>query len=413
MSDTSEPAVDLMAPEFALDPVPGFARLREDARLVRVAFPGAATPVWLITGYSDVKEALSDPRLVRDSRNVPGPDVSDVGDQMKDAIGLPSEYQKYMDTMATMDGKAHARLRKLVHSWFNVRSITKLRPFVKQTADRLVAELVQRKGGDIVDELAFPFTGDVIYKLLGLEESDWPQLREWVVGYTSGDPARIMPSLKGIAAYVEDVVERHQSGSGDDLISGLIRTRDEGFEQIANTEIIAMLLLLIDTGQRPAAQFIANGVLTLLEHPEEVEQIRAQPDLLPQAVQEVLRVATTVHFNGLMYATEDLDFAGSTIRRGDAMIAGLFSANYDPARFPEPERLDVTRNHGTSEVHVSFAPGPHYCLGAALGRMEAEAVIDRLFIRNRSLSLAVDRNDLQYHYGIGGYHLSQLPVHIQ
>lgn len=404
--------VDLVSAEMRDDPVGEMARLREQAPLVQVALPGVTTPAWAATRYDEAKALLSDPRFVKDHRNAPGGDGPTIADQLMGAYGLPPEYRDYMHSLLFMDGAEHARLRKLVTRTFTVRRINALRPQVERIVSGLLRGLEGAGEVELLKDFCFPLSGSVICELVGVDEARRSQWREWIYAFGEGDPARFADAVHGMVRETKELIARRRETPTDDLVSGLIRAQDEDADRLTEAEMIAMVLLLVQAGHHTTAHLIANATVTLLDHPDQLSQLRAEPALLPRAVHELLRLVGPVPMGGLMYATEDVEIGGVTVRSGEAVVCALASANHDPRRFDGPERFDVTRAPEHGENHVAFAHGPHYCLGAALARLEAEVALDRLFVQEPGLSLAVPRDELEFAVGIGIQALVRLPVRL-
>ncbi|MEU7583040.1 cytochrome P450 [Streptomyces sp. NPDC041068] len=406
----AEPIVSLMNPEFADDPVGAYARLREQAPLVRIGHPGGP-PVWLITRCEDVKAALSDPRLVVDYSNVPGHQGLSVVDQMVEAFDLPDEFRDYgAANMMFQDGKDHSRLRRLVTPAFSVRRIKALRPRMEEISAQLLDALARKGSGDLIEEYSSPLTGTVICELIGIDEADQPQMRKWMNDYAGGDHAT---SARGMVEYTKKLIERRRAEPADDMISTLVQTSDEDGDRLSEAEMIALVLLLVNAGHHSTAHFIPNAVLTLFDSPEQLALLRARPDALPHAMDELMRVANPVPTATPRYATEDLEFAGVPICKGEALTGSFQSANYDPRVFREPERCDVERVMKRGESHLSFGAGPHYCIGAALARLEGEVALDHLLLRRDSLEITVSRDELTYtDVSLGLQLLSALPVRL-
>jgi cytochrome P450 len=403
-------AVNLMDPEFTNNPMRAYGRLREQAPVVPVLFPGVPTPIWLITRYDEVKAALMDERFVLDRNNVPGIDEPSAMDHMMDALGIPEEFRQYLKGMLTKDGKSHNRLRRLVAPAFTARRIQSLRPHVEHIAEQVAKQLKEKDGADLIEDFSNPFAGTIICELVGVDEADRPEMRKWIQNYANADPTRILESANYLIAYTKDLIERRRAAPADDLVSKLITHEDEG-DRLTDAEIITMVLLLIHTGHHTTASFVPSAALALLDHPDQVKLLRAEPGLLPQAVTELLRTASPVTIGTLMYAVEDLDLAGTSIKRGDPLIACLVSANHDPRAFDDPERLDIRRTPIPNRQHVAFYHGPHFCLGASLAMLESEIALDQLFLKHDGLSLAIERDQIQYHPHPSGSLLARMPVH--
>jgi cytochrome P450 len=207
--------------------------------------------------------------------------------------------------------------------------------------------------------------------------------------------------------YTKDLVARRRAEAAGDLVSALLA--DGG---MTDDEIVTVFFLLINTGITPPALFLAHAMLALLDRPDQLERLRTDPQLLTRAVPELLRHVTLVRMGATLYATEDFEFAGTLLRKGEAVTVALFAADHDPAAYDSPEHLDVTREFGRGDGHLAFGHGPHYCIGAALGRLVTGVVLDELVVRRPTApKLAVDRAELAFgHWPGDGFHLLALPV---
>ncbi|MET9831587.1 cytochrome P450 [Streptomyces sp. NPDC006385] len=402
-----------LTPELLEDPVRGYADLRSRPGLGHAVLPGLTTPVRLVTRYDDVKAALTEPRLVRDRSTVPG------GSGMPDpqaellaqgAEGFPEEYAQYFSGhLALFDGDEHTRRRHPLTRAFTARRVAAQRPFVEKTARELLAALAEREQADLLGEFAYPLATAVICELVGVDTADQDRVCGWIRDFAYGDGSRLAEGLAGLVEYTKDLVARRRAEPADDLVSALLA--DGG---MSDDEIVTVFFLLIHTGITPPALFLAHGVLALLDHPGELSRLRAEPELLPRAVAELLRYVTLVRVGATLYATEDFEFAGTELRKGEAVTVALFGANHDPAEFDSPESLDVTREFGRGDGHLAFGHGPHYCIGAALGRLVTGVVLDELLIRRPTApELAVDRADVEFgHWPGDGFHLLRLPVRL-
>ncbi len=402
-------SISLADPDFMDDPVRTYARLRDRSPMVRIGLPGSP-PTWLVTRFEDVRALLADQRFVVDIERVPGHEDGGIVNQLMAAYGLPEEFRPYAANMTFLDGKDLSRLRRLVTPVFSARRIKAMRPRVEEIVGDLTAGLAEAGGGDVIGELSSPLTSTVICDLIGVDAEDQPRVREWMHAYTAGDYAT---SAMAMVGYFRELVARRRAEPTDDMISMLIASGEDSGDRLSEAEIIAMALLMVNNGHLSTAHFIPNSVLLLFDHPDQLARLRAEPELMPKAIHELMRVTNPATLATPRYATEDLDFAGITVRRGEALIASLQSANFDPNRFRDPERFDITRDPGRAESHIAFGAGPHYCLGAALGRLEGEVALTELLLRRTGLALAVPRERLEYtDAALGVRLLRQLPVRL-
>ncbi|WP_017555817.1 cytochrome P450 family protein [Nocardiopsis baichengensis] len=412
----SDAVFDLGSPGF-MDDIPGsYARMRDRAPLVRIAFPGVDYTTWMATRYEVVRDVLNDPRFVRDAAGVPGLEGAGVLDQMVSAFGVPEDYKRYMDGLLTTDGADHARLRKLVSRAFTVRRVNDLRPRIQGIVGGVLDGLEGREGFDVLWDFGFPVSGNVICELVGIGEEQRPRWRAWMHAIAGGEPERYGESLTGMVdAVLEAVADRRalaeRGRAPDDLLSALIRVRDEGGGRLGEDELVAMVLIIVQGGHHTTAHFVANAVLALQQHPDQLEALRADPGLMPRAVHELLRLHGPAPMAGVAHAKEDVLLHGVRIPRGDAVVCALAAANRDPSAFDAPERLDLARAPaGRRESHVAFGHGPHYCLGAALARTEGEVALGALLERHPHLRLAVAPDRVERFDQPGSRHLRSLPV---
>ncbi|ADI09266.1 cytochrome P450 [Streptomyces bingchenggensis BCW-1] len=417
-----------LTPELVEDPVGAYAEFRAQDQLPQVVLPGLTTPVRLVTRYADVKAALAEPRLIRDRSKVPG--GAGGGDPQAELVeaafeGFPAEYAKYVaGHLALFDGEDHARRRAPLTRAFTARRIAALRSFVERTAEDLIRGLTEKGEADLLGEFAYPLTTVVICELVGVDEADRGRVCDWIRDFAYGDGSRMADGLVGIVDYVKELIARRRAEPTDDLISALIEgggdskggdsKGSDGDEAFTEDELVSVVFLLISTGITPPALFLAHALLALFDHPDQLAQLRAEPELLGRAVPELLRYVTLVRIGASMYATEDFEFAGTALRKGEPVTVALLAANHDPREYGEaPERLDITREFGRGDGHLAFGHGAHYCLGAALGRLVASVVFDQVLIRRPGAALAVRRDELEFgHWPADGFHLLRLPVRL-
>ncbi|MFF3843125.1 cytochrome P450 [Streptomyces sp. NPDC001930] len=408
-----------LTPEQVQNTAPGYAELRRRPELPRVVLPGLRTPARLVTRYADVKAALVEPRLVRDRSAIPsGAEESDPQDELMDAAsaGLPAEYVKYFSGhLALFDGEEHTRRRAPLTRAFTARRIAALREYVERKADELLGAAGEKGGGfDLLGGFAYPLSTHVICELVGVDEKDRDQVCDWIHDFAYGDGSRMGEALVGIVEYCKELIVRRRAEPTEDLISALVEGARESEDPLSDDELVGIVFLLINTGITPPALFLAHGALALLDHPEQAARLHAEPALLRTAVPELLRYVTLVRIGATLYATEDLDFAGTALTAGEAVTVALLAADHDTEEYGESaEQLDITREFGRGDGHLAFGHGAHYCIGAALGRLVTTVVLDRLFVGRDSLRLATAREDLEFgHWPADGFHLVSLPVRL-
>lgn len=390
----TERTLSLADPRFLDDPVGNYSRLRDGAPLVRIGMAGAPS-VWLVTRFDDVRSVLTDRRFVVDVGKVAGYTGPSIVQQIMTAYGMPEQYWQYADNMTYADGDGLARLRRLIAPVFSARRTAAMRARIESTSEALLAELAAAGGGDLIADYSSPLTSSVICDLLGIDRADHPMVRHWMHEYTSGD--RLSSGLAMID-YTTSLIARRRALPADDMVSMMLGAGPEQTrgEPLSDGEIVAMVLLMVNNGHLSTAHFIPDSVLVFHDHPDQLALLRNRPDLMPRALHELMRVTSPAALATPRYAAEDVEIGGMPVRRGEAVTVSLQAANYDPDRFPEPERVDITRDPGRAEIHLAFGAGPHYCLGAALGRLEGEIALDHLLLRRTDLALAVPREHLRY-----------------
>ncbi|MCW0215129.1 MAG: cytochrome P450 [Pseudonocardia sp.] len=395
---------DLMAPEMLAHPYTEYGKLRERAPVLEGSFLGGST-VWVVTRYADVRAVLGDPEtFANDASSVPGNAAADVRQQNMEAVGVPADLVHYLtDTIISVDGADHTRLRKLVSRAFTVRRVANLRPRVEAiTAGLLDALAAAEQPVELVETFAYPLPITVICELVGIPEADRAAWHEWGRVLVSLDPARIPAALRDMITHVLDVIARRRAEPADDLLSDLVRVREDGHDgsgrgdRLSDDELVTMVLTLVIAGHETTAHLISRSVIALLARPDQLALLRADPGLWPNAVTELMRRVGPVQVASVRYATRDVEVGGVRVPAGSAIQPVLVSANSDPREYPDPDRLDVTRRTDRGEGHVGFGHGPHYCLGAALARQEGEVALRALFERFPGLAPAVAPEELEW-----------------
>jgi cytochrome P450 len=396
--------------EVMVDPYAGFGRIREETPILRVAWDGH--PTWIVTRHDEVSTLLLDKRLATNTAAIPG--CPDRHSELLRAMGVRADLVPYLagDLVRTVP-ESHARLRKLLSRPFTARRVAELRPRMAAIAAELLDAFPARSVDgvvELIDCFAYPLPAIVICELLGIPRQDWPRWRQWSEDYNSMRPERLNGMLAEMSENVRELVGRRRAEPADDLLTALAEIHDNDAAPLSSTEPTAMVLTLMIASQVPTPRLIANGVVALLARPDQLALLRAEPGRWRAAVEELIRWDTPSIVAMPRYATEDMEFAGATIRRGDRVQLVLGSANRDPRRFADADRLDVTRPTGAHADHLGYSRGDHYCLGAGLASQEAEVALSSLFARYPDLALAVAPDDLERKPIALNRELARLPI---
>jgi cytochrome P450 len=380
------------------DPHPGYARLREHSPVHLMRMP-SGLPVWLVTRYADVRQGLNDPRLSKDENRRAS----------LSALRFPADVEARMNHhMLNADPPDHTRMRKLVSAAFTARRVEALRPRIQEITDTLLDAMTAAGETDLIDAFAFPLPIQVICELLGVPLDDRDEFRDWsntiIAGTLAGD--RLQPAAQAMVGYLDALLDRKRADPTDDLLSALIAVRDGG-DRLTEGELSSMVFLLLVAGHETTVNLIGNAVHTLLTHPEALAALRADPTLLPGAIEEFLRYEAPVETATFRITTEPVEIAGVTVPENQVVLLSLLAANRDPDRFSDAEVFDLSRADGQ---HVAFGHGIHHCLGAPLARLEGQIAIGSLLARFPNLELAVPADQLAWRPGVLLRGLEHLPV---
>jgi cytochrome P450 len=388
------------------DPLSVFARMRAESPVTSVITPEGQR-AWLITRYEDVRRALADPRLSKDWRKLRAP-----GFVPDPSVGF------LMAHMLNADPPDHTRLRRLVQKAFTPGRVAGLRPRIEAITASLLDAMAAARAADpagdgvidLITEFAFPLPMTVICELLGIPDGDREEFKTWsqVILSSTATFDEYRAAGGAMYAYFTRLLADKRAAPADDLLSALITARDSG-DSLDEPELLAMIFLLLVAGHETTVNLIATGTLALLAHPSEFSRLRADPSLLPGAVEELLRFANPLNHATDRYAPEPLEVGGVMIPAGEPVLVVTSSANRDPARFPDPDRLDLGRD---ASGHVAFGHGIHYCVGAPLARLEGEIAFGGLLARFPGLSLAVDPAALRWRPSSLIHGLETLPVRL-
>ena len=362
-------AYNPVSQEVARDPYAVYRRLRDRDPIHRMRLIDA----WVLTRYEDADAMLRDhERFGAENRRF---------------------YDAGLTTMLDIDPPDHTRLRALVSRAFTPRSVSRLHGRVQAIADRLLDAVADRDRFDLIAALGYPLPVTVIAEMLGVPAEDMDRFEGW-----SNDIALVVEPIltpaqvdgvrrasEELCAYFETIVEARRREPRDDLVSALLAAEEEG-DKLSREELLSTMLLILVAGNETTRNLIGNGMLALLRHPDQLQRLRDDPELLEPAVGELLRYDSPVQLDGRV-VREDLEMGGKRLRKGQKAIALLGAANRDPAAFENPDALDIGRK---GKSHLSFGRGIHYCLGASLALLEARIAFRGLLDRFPSIRMAAE-----------------------
>jgi cytochrome P450 len=377
--------MNLFSDEMRRNPFPLYEQMRSHSPVFKAPPP---FDMWMVFDYENVKRVVSD------------------HDAFSSAVPAPDNWFIFFDP------PRHTKLRALISRAFTPGSIMSLEPRIRELSRELLNKAMERNEFDLAEEYSVPLPMMVIAEMIGIPIADWPRFRHWsdvilklsysMRGMEKDEEAASAGS--GFAAvsvemneYLTEMIAQRRAGPREDLLTRLLEAEVDG-ERLAQKEILGFFQLLVVGGQETTANLINNAILCLIENPSQMIQLRSKPDLIPSAIEEVLRFASPLQWV-MRTPKQDITLNGQTIPARTLVLAILGSANRDPKQFVHAERFDITRN---PNAHVAFGHGLHSCIGAALSRMEARITLTDLLTRTRILELASNepwqpRKALQVH----------------
>ena len=383
-------------PALPGQPVPEIRTIGGDRPVFRAELPDGRI-VWLVSGYENVRQMIIDQRFSRALAVAPG-------------RAQPGFEMSAAGSISGMDPPEHTRLRKLVASAFTARRVEALRPRVASIVNELIDAMADRpQPADLVAGFSLPLPAQVICEMLGVPAEDLGQFHAWsdtIIGDWQRDSDEIMTALAALYGYFGRLIEIKRGRPADDLMSALIAARDED-DRLSEQELTVMCCTLLIGGHETTANQISLSLLLLFDHPGQVAKLRADPGLIPGAVEELLRYVRLGSLPPARVTKEDVQLGGVTIPAGETVIPLFGTANRDPSVFTDPDRLNVTRDAAS---HLTFGAGVHHCLGAQLARVELQEAFRGLIGRLPGLRLAVPASDLEFKPGMAIHSLRELPV---
>ena len=398
--------VNLGSSEHHANPYPTYAWLRQHAPVSLGRMPTFGD-VWLVARYDDVLNGLKHPGLSSDLTKRGG------RTGRRPSRWVPRMLQTLQNSMVTTDNPDHRRLRDLVHVVFTPRMIEQMTQRVDDTARRLLDRAAARGRVDLIADFALPLPLAVISEMLGVPQDQRLKFHRWSAGFLEiGSGVNVLAMLTQVPnglrlmRFFDGLIEQRRKSPQDDLISGLV-TATTGEERLSKEETLSMIFLLLLAGHETTVNLIANGVVALLEYPEQLQKLRDSPGLMGTAVEELLRYGNPVEHGNIRIALEDIEIAGRRIPRGSVVVLLLASANRDESVFDRPDQLDITRD---PNKHLSFGYGIHYCLGAPLSRLEGRIAFQHLVSRFPRMRLAIEPHRLRWRSAVAIRGLEALPV---
>ncbi|MEM9775223.1 MAG: cytochrome P450 [Chloroflexota bacterium] len=396
--------LDLFSPKFKTDPFPTYAHMREHCPVYAHEAPYGGN-IWYITRHKDVEAVLRDTStFVKDPQNAKDGTSKRKGNRL---------FQMINRNMLFADAPDHTRLRKLVNLAFTPRRIEKLAPRIQTTADKLLDAVADQASFDLIGSYAFPLPINVIIEMLGIPAEDRDQMHDWSKAIIA--PGRYGITLKGrkqrvraFVNYLNGMFDARRKHPVDDLISDLVLAEADG-ERLSEAELSSMVALLFVTGHETVVNLIGNGVLSLLMHPDQLQTLRENNNLIDQAIEEMLRFDGPVETSTTRWAAKDVELMGHQIKRGDVVRVVITSANRDGCVHARPDAFDITRPV-SGQNHLAFGKGIHYCLGAPLARLEGRIAILTLLDRFPNLRLETKINETEWHTGVIFRGLKQLEL---
>jgi cytochrome P450 len=397
---------NLLDPELVQDPYPYLAVLREQAPVHYSEFHRS----WLVTRYHDVAHGLGDPRLSSDRVK---PLLARLSDEDRAKAG--GVFQLMVDWMVVSDQPAHTRLRKLATLAFHPSTVKAMQPRIVEIVDQSIDAFIESGETDIVAGFSFPLPATVISELIGAPSEDAYRFKEWsddlaLVAFGAGGDARgdrharAEQSIIDMFGYFTGLLEQRRDQPGEDMISALL-AGDEGGERLDDDEIRSMCALMLFAGHETTTTTITSGIKLLLEHPDQLARMRAEPDLVARTVEEVLRYEGAIKVLH-RWVLEDYEVQGITIAAGSRVLLIPAAANRDPRRFKDPDFFDALRK---PNPHLAFGKGIHACIGAMLARLEMRIALQRLFERLPDMKLA-EQDEPQWMPSLASRGLSSLHV---
>jgi cytochrome P450 len=408
--------LDRVPADFMQDPYPLLEKYRNEGPAHEVVFAHGAK-VWMVTGYEEVKALTNDPRVGKDGRRMNELFAKHSGAQVdtpaqdegegEAGVGFDDDLAAHM---LNSDPPRHTRLRALVGKAFTASRVERLRPHIEEVADRLLDAFGDKPVVDLMDAFAVRLPITIIAELFGMPEEDREQFRLWALKLVGAgqDPAEVAEASKNVVDYANALIDAKRAQPGDDMTSELVKVTDNG-DRLTQGELVAMLFVLVVAGHITTIYSIGNAAANLLTHPEQLSKLRADPSLMPGAVDELLRFDGPSGVGTFRFTKDEIQVGDKIIPAGQILALSWHSANRDESHFPDADRLDIARKPLGS---LAFGHGIHYCIGVPLAKMQIEVALSRLITRYPHLRLAVEPGQLKRENSALLRGLVELPVSV-
>jgi cytochrome P450 len=395
------------------DPPPGLLARRGHGSMQRLDLANGST-VWLATGLDECREVMGDPRFSADRIRFPdagsltAAEVEQIAATVRDGRATPRTDTPRTDgTFIFMDPPEHTRLRRLLSGQFTTRRMRALESHIREIAVQHI-EAMKAAGteADLVPAYALPIPSQVICELLGVDYADRTQFQHRsaiVLNTTVPDTERTTAAIE-LYTFLQELITAKRATPGDDILSGLIHDAEP---PLTDAQLVDLSMLVLGAGHETTANMLALSTFALLENPEQLAALRADPSLLDSAIEELLRYLTIIQLGLTRVATEDLTIAGVDITAGSTVLIAAPEANRDPRHWADPDRLDVTRPR---TPHLAFGHGVHQCMGQQLARVEMKVGLHELLTRLPDLRLAVPAEEVPLRNEMVIYGVHSLPV---
>ena len=382
-----------------------YEEMRQHDPIYRAIGPVSGNTFWFFVNYDDVNAVLKDQRFVKDIRKNLPPAIVE-----KYLPGEPDPVFAAIDRhLLNLDQPDHTRLRALVHKGFTPRMVQNLLPRIEEIAEDLLDKMADSPTANLIDDFAFPLPITVIAEMLGIPPSDRDIFREWTRHLLFGmDQEAAAHAAMAFVSYMNNQLDERQESPRDDILSALIQAEESG-DKLDRMELHALIFLLLVAGHETTVNLIGNGTLALMTHPDQMDLLITQPDLVRTAVEEMLRFNGPVETPTTRWAAEDIEINGHIIRQGDMVLPSLLGANRDPKYFDDPNSFDIQRN---PNHHIAFGAGIHYCIGAPLARLEGQVAINALLKRYPRIRLDTPIDSLEWNDSLLLHGMKALPVRL-